>query len=130
MNVEMVQRYKLLHLVYSFAKLNNVQYPINWDKNKSAGNDWLVYFLKRNPSIVLRTPKPTSVAQARGFNRSQVERLFNLLGEQYQKYYIDATRVYNMDETGISTTTNKPPKILSVCGKKLVGIISSAEKGS
>lgn len=122
-------RYDFKNLVYSYAKLNNIQYPNSWDKNKSAGNDWLVCFLKRNPSIALRTPEPTSVARARGFNRPQVERFFNLLGEQYQKYNIDATRVYNMDETGISTTTNKPPKILLVCGKKQVGIISSAERG-
>lgn len=122
-------RYDFKNLVYSYAKLNNIQYPNSWDKNKSAGNDWLVCFLKRNPSIVLRTPEPTSVARARGFNRPQVERFFSLLDEQYQKYNIDATRVYNMDETGISTTTNKPPKILSVCGKKQVGVISSAERG-
>lgn len=122
-------RYDFKNLVYSFAKLNNIQYPDSWDKNKSAGNDWLVCFLKRNPSIVLRTPEPTSVARARGFNRPQVEWFFNLLDEKYQKYNIDATRVYNMDETGISTTTNNPPKIFSVCGKKQVGIISSAEMG-
>lgn len=78
---------------------------------------------------MLRTPEPTSVARARGFNRTQVDRFYKLLDDQYQKYNIDATRVYNMDETGISTTTNKPPKIFSVSGKKQVGIISSAERG-
>ncbi|KAJ8934808.1 hypothetical protein NQ318_010222 [Aromia moschata] len=34
-----------------------------------------------------------------------------------------------MDESGIMTTTNKPPKVLSISGKKQVGIISSAERG-
>lgn len=34
-----------------------------------------------------------------------------------------------MDETEISTTTNKPPKVLSTKGKKQVGIIASAERG-
>lgn len=34
-----------------------------------------------------------------------------------------------MDETGISTTTNKPPKVFSITGKKQVGVISSAERG-
>ncbi|XP_030751569.1 uncharacterized protein LOC115879066 [Sitophilus oryzae] len=34
-----------------------------------------------------------------------------------------------MDETGISTTTNKPPKVLSIKGKKQVGVIASAERG-
>ncbi|KAF2889402.1 hypothetical protein ILUMI_16771 [Ignelater luminosus] len=34
-----------------------------------------------------------------------------------------------MDETGISTTSNKPPKVLSVKGKRQVGMIASAERG-
>ncbi|CAG4950464.1 unnamed protein product [Parnassius apollo] len=34
-----------------------------------------------------------------------------------------------MDETGISTTSNKPPRALSIKGKKQVGIIASAERG-
>jgi len=34
---------------------------------------------------------------------------FKLLEEQYKICGSDATRFYNMDETGISTTTNKPP---------------------
>ena len=42
---------------------------------------------------------------------------------------MDANRIYNMDETGIHTTTNRPPKVISVRGKKQVGVISSAERG-
>ncbi|CAH2085301.1 unnamed protein product [Euphydryas editha] len=34
-----------------------------------------------------------------------------------------------MDETGIRTSTTKPPKILSSCGKRQVGLISSVERG-
>ncbi|CAH2013280.1 unnamed protein product [Acanthoscelides obtectus] len=34
-----------------------------------------------------------------------------------------------MDETGISTTSNKPPKVISVKGKKQVGMIANAERG-
>lgn len=117
------------NLVYTFADLNNIKHPDSWNKKKAAGNDWLSFFLKINPSIILRTPEPTSVARARGKNHPQVERFFTLSDEQYQKYTIDATRVYNMDKTGISTSTNKAPKIFSVSGKKQVGVISSAERG-
>ncbi|KAL5473093.1 hypothetical protein EMCRGX_G027538 [Ephydatia muelleri] len=35
-----------------------------------------------------------------------------------------------MDETGIRTTTSKPPKMLSIRGKKQVGITSSSERGT
>lgn len=34
-----------------------------------------------------------------------------------------------MDECGISTTTNKAPRVLSIKGKKQVSIIASAERG-
>lgn len=34
-----------------------------------------------------------------------------------------------MDETGITPTTNKTPKVFSISGKKQVGVISSAERG-
>jgi len=63
-------------LVAVYAQRNNIDHPKSWDVSGSAGDDWLVHFLKRNPNIVLRTPEPTSVAQASGFNRSQVERFF------------------------------------------------------
>jgi hypothetical protein len=37
--------------------------------------------------------------------------------------------VFNMDETGVKTTAEKPPKVVSTRGKKQVGVISSGEKG-
>jgi len=47
--------------------------------------------------------------------RSQLPRDIHELSEMLSDSR-NATRLYNMDETGISTTTNKPtPKILSVC---------------
>lgn len=38
------------------------------------------------------------------------------------------TRLYKVDETGIQTSTNKPPKILSVKCKKQIGVILSTEQ--
>jgi hypothetical protein len=36
----------------------------------------------------------------------------------------------NMDETGVRTSSTKPPKVLSVYGKKQVGFVSTLEKGT
>nr|XP_021186027.2 uncharacterized protein LOC110373173 [Helicoverpa armigera] len=94
-----------------------------------AGKDWLSGFRKRHTSIVLRTPEPTSLARARGFNRPQVERFYDLLEELIDKHSLDPTQIYNMDETGIRSSTTRPPKILSTYGKRQVGLISSVERG-
>lgn len=78
---------------------------------------------------MLRSPEPTSIAKARDFNRPQVELFYSLLWEQIEKFNFDATTIFNMDKTGVRTSTSKPPKILSTKGKKQIGVISSAEKG-
>lgn len=117
------------NLAFIYAKKNNLNYPKNWDKYEKAGDDWLLSFLSRHNQISLRTPEATSVARAKGFNKREVGRFYENLEALTVKYDIDASRLYNMDETGISTTTNKPPKVLSTKGKKQVGIIASAERG-
>lgn len=48
---------------------------------------------------------------------------------EIEKHKIDATRIYNMDKTGIQTSSNKPPKVLTKLGKKQVGHIASTERG-
>ncbi|CAK1602061.1 unnamed protein product [Parnassius mnemosyne] len=117
------------NLVYTYAKKNNLSYPKSWDKYEKAGDDWLQSFLSRHTDITLRTAEATSVARAKGFNRHEVRRFYENLESLIDKYNIDASRCYNMDETGISTTSNKPPRVLSIKGKKQVGIIASAERG-
>ncbi|CAG4975337.1 unnamed protein product [Parnassius apollo] len=78
---------------------------------------------------MLRTAEATSVARAKGFNRHEVRRFYENLESLIDKRNIDASRFYNMDETGILTTPNKPSRVLSIKGKKQVGIIASAERG-
>lgn len=119
-------RQEFCSLVYQYAEANNIPHPF---KNNTAGDDWYKTFRKRHPNLSLRQPEPTSVARARGFNRPQVERFFDLLEEQIDKHQVDVTRIYNVDETGIQTTSNKPPKVLTKTGKKQVGVISSVERG-
>lgn len=117
---------EFLKLVYQNAESNNIVNPF---KNGCARNNWYLGFKKRHPNLTIRQPEPTSIARARGFNSPQVYRFFDSLGTKINKHAIDATRIYNVDETGIQTTNNKPPKILSGTGKKQVGVISSVERG-
>lgn len=124
-----LSRQDFKRLAFDFAKKNKIQYPLSWNKYSLAGDEWLIAFQKRNPQIVLRTPEPTSVARVRGFNRTQVTRFYDILEQVLQEHNIGPDSLYNMDETGIMTTTNKPPKVLSISGKKQVGVISSTERG-
>ncbi|CAK1554377.1 unnamed protein product [Leptosia nina] len=121
-------RQEFCSLVYQYAEANKIPHPF---KNNIAGDDWYKSFRKRHPDLCLRQPEPTSVARARGFNRPQVERFFDLLEDQIDKNQVDVTRIYNVDETGIQTTSNKPPKVLTKTGqkKRQVGVISSVERG-
>lgn len=45
------------------------------------------------------------------------------------KNKIDATRIYNVDESGLSTVQNKCQRVLAQKGKKQIGSVSSAERG-
>lgn len=117
---------EFLKLVYQYAERNKIAHPF---KDDCAGNDWYLGFKKRHPNLVVRQPEPTSISRARGFNKPQVYRFYDLLEGEIKKHGIDATRIYNMDETGVHASSSKPPKILSKSGKKQVGVIASAERG-
>ena len=63
------------------------------------------------------------------FNRHAFgEFFFSNLGKLYEKNAFPANRIWNVDETGL-TTVHKPNKILAVKGAKQVDKIRSAERG-
>ena len=65
-------------LAYQLAESNGLQHPFNTTVRK-AGWDWVNGFRKRHPTVVLQTPEATSGARARGFNRPNVSKFFDLL---------------------------------------------------
>lgn len=115
-------------LAYEYAEKNRIGNNFNAE-TRLAGYDWVYGFLNRNQNVSLRLPENTSAARASAFNKPNVATFFKLLGELMDKYKFTASRIFNCDETGISTVPNKPSKILSLKGKKQVGVLSSAERG-
>nr|XP_029713551.1 tigger transposable element-derived protein 6-like [Aedes albopictus] len=69
------------------------------------------------------------MARAQGFNKVAVSGFFDVLERIFDATTFPASRVYNVDETGILTVPTKTSKVLSLRGKRQVGCISSAERG-
>jgi len=123
-----ITKEQLCKLAYELAWKNGMRHPFNVDK-QSAGDDWFQGFIARNPTISLRKAESTSIARVIGFRRSEVNRFFDNLAQVYEKEKFDASRVFNVDETGMSTVQVQKQKILAPTGKKQIGKIVSAEKG-
>ena len=119
---------EICRLAYDVAERNNIDHPFNRQK-KTAGNDWFQGFMRRNPNVTLRTPESVSVSRAIGFRRAEVNLFFQNLGKILEENALDASRIFNVDETGMSTVQKQKQKILATKGKKQVGRIVSAEKG-
>jgi len=118
---------KLQHFGFQYAELNSINHRFNKEK-KIAGYDWVGSFINRH-GLSLRTPQKTSVARIMGFNRVQIKMFYDNLQNVYNKLNIPPSRIFNMDETGISTVLNSIPKVISVRGKKIVGKSFAAERG-
>lgn len=76
----------------------------------------------------LRQPEATSAGRAQAFNKAQVTRFFKILQEVFVENDIQPSRIWNVDESAISTV-HRPQKILAAKGKKQVGALTSAERG-
>ena len=108
-------------LAYEFAVRNNITHSFSNDK-QMAGTDWLYAFMKRNPDISLRKPETTSLARAMGFNKPQVKRCYDLLGDIMDQEKLEACEMFNVDETGLSTVQN-PKRFLQPRGKNLLDVL-------
>jgi len=114
---------------YEFATKNQITFPDSWHKNQMAGEDWLRLFIKRHPTLSIRTPQATSLTRATSFNRHNVTLFFNNLKTVYKRLNLGPGDIWNMDETGV-TTVHRPNRVLARCGVKQLGKVTSAERGT
>lgn len=114
---------------FRYALKNNCKMPENWLDTEMAGRDWFTSFLKRNPTLAIRSPESTSLSRAMNFNRENVSMYFENLSKIMVDYKFEPQDIYNLDETGINTAPN-PGKIVAKKGCKQVGGINSHERGT
>ena len=89
-----------------------------------AGKDWFAAFMKRHPEISVQLQEGTLINCATAFNKIAVKKCFNNL-EPFLA--IDPSRIYNVDETGISTVA-RLSKILAKRGKVRGSVDTSGER--
>ncbi|XP_026762195.2 uncharacterized protein LOC131843013 [Achroia grisella] len=116
-------------LAYECAVKYNLKIPEVWHTNKMAGKDWLTGFLSRNDRLSIRKPEATSLSRATSFNRTNVCEYFDKLAHVMDRHKFRGSSIWNADETGVSTV-NKPSKIIAAKGKRNVGSVTSAERGT
>ena len=123
-----VSKETLQQLAYQLAVRNQIPDAKSFNVDKQcAGRKLFTNFLRRNPEVSVRTPEVTSIAPAAGFNQKSVDMFFDLYEPLVDKYALTADRIYNMDETSLSTV-QKPGIIIAKKGKSQVGSVTSGER--
>ena len=114
-------------LTLDLAEKMKLQHPFNRNK-QMADKDWVKIFMTWH-GLGLRYPQGTSIARASGFNRGQVDNFFGQNQNLLEGHDIPPSRIWNMDEKGL-LTVQTPKRVISVKGKRSVGKINSAERGT
>ena len=84
--------------------------------------------MSRHLELSLRKHENTSIFRSMSFNKGRVMEFFDNYETVLKKYNFTASKIYNLDETGISTVM-RSVKVVSTKGKKQVGQVVSGERG-
>lgn len=120
----------LRKVAYEMAVRNNLEIPRSWVENKAAGLEWMRGFLHRTRTLSIRKPEACSLSRLTSFNKHNVSLFFDNLESIFNRYpqLVDGSRIFNLDETGL-TTVQKPKKVIAKKGLKQLNQCTSAERG-
>ena len=86
-------------------------------KGSAVSNGWWEKFLKRNPSLSLRSGDSTAEVRMDAMTVENMKVYFDLLREVYDKFDFEnhPEAIYNMDETVVPLEP-RPPKVVAKRG--------------
>ncbi|XP_055906379.1 uncharacterized protein LOC129941699 [Eupeodes corollae] len=114
-------------LAFEYATLLQ-KCPEAWRENQMAGIEWIYGFMKRHSALSIRKPENTSLSRATSFNQKNLEEFHSNYERALGKFNFTADRIFNLDETGV-TTVVQAPNVIAQKGQKQVGQSVSAERG-
>lgn len=93
------------------------------------GKGWWSRFIERWPRLALRKGDALAQSRATAVNAENLSQYYNLLKEMLKKHglFNCPSRIYNMDESGVSLD-HKPPKVVALKGAKKVHCRTSGNK--
>lgn len=86
-------------------------------------------FFKRHPNSSMRKPQNLSLARIHGFTRENFDKFYSILKNELEGVNLQASRVFNVGETGVTTVQHKRMKVVCLKGKREIHKLSSAERG-
>ena len=117
-------------LAFQLAVQNKIPNPFSVAK-EAAYKDWFKCFVKRHSNkLSLRQPTGTSTTRATGFGKEQVAVFFHLYEKELAAHGYPPSRIFTINETGLTVVQKKQPEILALKGKCQIGALTAAERGS
>ena len=121
---------QICQLAYDYGRRLECKFSSSWIDNKIGGSDWLRGFMKRHKNLMLHKPKNTSLFRAKAFNKTNVMEFFNYYEYPFKSWKFTADRVYNIEETGVSTIVQSPNNVAQLQTKQVGQAVSGEGKVS
>ncbi|KAF2905033.1 hypothetical protein ILUMI_01145 [Ignelater luminosus] len=120
---------KVSSLAFQLANSNGQQRPFSKEE-RLAGQNWF-FRLPKKTSRVLSKKKSeaTSAACAMEFNKAAVNNFYDVLEEVIEKHGLTAKKIFKVDETSVTVNPKIHSRVLSLMGRRQVGVLTSADRG-
>ncbi|KAJ8876487.1 hypothetical protein PR048_020932 [Dryococelus australis] len=115
-------------LAYEYAVTLKTKFPSSWERDQKVGLDWIKGSMKHHQQLSLHKPENMSLARATASNKTNVDEFFDNYTSVMDRYHFPPNKIFNLDETGVSTVLPSP-KIIAETGKKTESVSFAKDHG-